>query len=58
MQESVSSQKAGVSKISLMAASQQLPVPGEELTISYGEKGNEELLFLYGRLPVYSFNYD
>ena len=39
---------AGGGKVSLVAPARYLPAPGAELTISYGEKSNEELLFMYG----------
>ena len=45
-----STRPAGGGKVSLVAPARYLPAPGDELTISYGDKGNEELLFLYGEL--------
>ena len=37
-----------------MAPQYGAPRPGEEVTISYGDKSNEELLMLYGQLLLYS----
>jgi hypothetical protein len=34
--------------VSLIVPKRQLPKPGEEVTFNYGNKSNEELLFLYG----------
>ena len=38
----------GGGRVDLVAPARFLPAPGQELSISYGDKSNEELLFLYG----------
>ena len=35
-------------RVSLVTPARYLPAPGSELTIDYGAKSNEQLLFLYG----------
>ncbi|GAB4816950.1 hypothetical protein N2152v2_003996 [Parachlorella kessleri] len=40
--------KATPTCVTLVCPRKQLPKQGEEITINYGNKGNEELLFLYG----------
>ena len=42
----------GSGQISLVTPARYLPAPGSELTIDYGAKSNEQLLFLYGA-PAY-----
>ena len=41
-------------EVSLICPRKAVPKPGQEVTISYGAKGNEELLFLYGAAAVAS----
>uniref|UniRef100_A0A7N0T2I1 SET domain-containing protein n=2 Tax=Kalanchoe fedtschenkoi TaxID=63787 RepID=A0A7N0T2I1_KALFE len=38
----------GIPVAMYLLSAEQTPVPNQELTISYGDKGNEELLYLYG----------
>ena len=38
------------SEIALICSRQQAPKPGQEITISYGDKSNEHLLMAYGEL--------
>ena len=38
----------GSGRVSLVAPARYVPAPGSELTIDYGAKSNEQLLFLYG----------
>lgn len=40
--------QAAVTSVRLVCDSARLPRPGQEVTIDYGSKSNEELLFLYG----------
>jgi len=38
----------GSGRVSLVTPARYVPPPGDELTIDYGAKSNEQLLFLYG----------
>jgi len=38
----------GSGRVSLVTPARYVPSPGSELTIDYGAKSNEQLLFLYG----------
>ncbi len=42
--------RTGSGQVSLVTPARYVPQPGAELTIDYGAKSNEELLFLYGVL--------
>ena len=44
--------RTGSGQVSLVTPARYVPQPGAELTIDYGAKSNEELLFLYGVLPA------